>query len=165
MVSSGCPLNRRKHHIPIPPWLDRPRGDFLECSRVAVDPIVQNTDLFGSITKELGRQAILNGKLLLCLGRTTQRVIYSKFGWRTISKEIPHPLLDDQTLAVMCWDPRPFLQGVTCTPTVRRIVVPDVAASVERSGMPLPESIVMTGQSDLGHDTYEILRIREIANG
>ena len=71
--------------IPFEALGNRKRSEFLELSRLAVEPDVQGTDIVIKLMKEIGRQLVLNRKLGICLARTTQRVSYAKFGCRTAS--------------------------------------------------------------------------------
>lgn len=117
--------------------LDRPlqRDTYLEISRLAIAPEFQNADIVVRLFEEIARQIILNGKAAICLARKSQRTSYGRAGFKVISREIPHPLLTDETLAVMTLHKEQFVSGSTLPALSWDVIARDVVENLRYAGL------------------------------
>ncbi len=87
------------------------RASYYEVSKLAVDPYLQRSDIVVKLFKEVARLTILNSKTTLCFSTRILRPMYRKIGFAEISSEVSHPVLDNESLALMKIESDDFVFG------------------------------------------------------
>lgn len=115
--------------------LNLERPSYFEVSRLAVDPDFQGTDVLISIFKEISKNAVVNARSLLCIAAKSLRQNYERIGFRTISKEMPHKVLKNETMAIMHANTNEFIQGKNVAAITYDMIVYDVLSNMHFAGI------------------------------
>lgn len=102
------------------------RGKYYEVCRLAIDPKFQGTDILIKLFRENGRQTGINRKTNVCMSTKQLRKNYLQLGFKVVSEEIPHPVLKNESLALLAIDPDNFLKGKGMSVRAWDLVVSDV---------------------------------------
>lgn len=98
-------------YIELPDSLADRRHAILEISKLAVLPELQGTDLVLRLFQAAARETIVEGGLAVCIATRKLRRHYQRLGAQVISREVAHPVVPNESLALMVFKKSSFLRG------------------------------------------------------
>lgn len=110
------------------------RSEVFEVSRLAILPEFQKTDLLLTLFRAVARDGAKAKKYLVMLATKSLRGMYFKLGSEQISAEVPHPMIENESLALLKLSTEDYIAGRKIRGLSWDIIVKDVAEHLSSFG-------------------------------
>jgi hypothetical protein len=97
--------------IELPDYITNNRKDYLEISKLAIDPFARGSDVRLRLFQKSASETVPVFKGNICLSTSKNEMYYRLTGATKITESIPHPYIKNETLAAYLYRTEDFLKG------------------------------------------------------